>query len=126
MTKPRSELKNMSASVHARLLSFAKKERRDFNQVLTQFFQERLLDRLARSRYDEQFALKGALLFVALDKGSAAVRSRPTKDIGAGPRPAVRLGRLSAQGADRHGAGLVRDRHARHPRLRWSTVPRSG
>lgn len=81
MTKPRSELKNVSASVHARLLSFAKKERRDFHQVLTQYVQERLLDRLARSRYDEQFALKGALLFVALDEGSAAVRSRPTKDI---------------------------------------------
>ena len=50
MTKPRSELKNVPASVHARLLAFAKKENRDFNQVLTQYFQERLLDRLARSR----------------------------------------------------------------------------
>ena len=59
MTKPRSELKNVPASVHARLLAFAKKEHRDFNQVLTQYFQERLLDRLARSRYDEQFVLKG-------------------------------------------------------------------
>lgn len=81
MTKPRSELKNVPASVHARLLAFAKKENRDFNQVLTQYFQERLLDRLARSRYIEQFALKGALLFIALEDGSTAVRGRPTKDI---------------------------------------------
>jgi hypothetical protein len=81
MTKPRSELKDVPASVHARLLTFAKSEKRDFNQVLTQYFQERLLDRLARSRYDEQFALKGALLFVALESESSAVRGRPTRDI---------------------------------------------
>lgn len=81
MTKPRSELKDIPASVHARLLAFAKREDRDFNQVLTQYFQERLLDRLAQSRYAEQFALKGALLFVALEEGSQAVRGRPTKDI---------------------------------------------
>lgn len=81
MTTPRSELKNVPASVHARLLTFAKKEHRDFNQVLTQYFQERLLDRLARSRYDEQFVLKGALLFIGLEARSAAVRGRPTKDI---------------------------------------------
>lgn len=81
MTKPRSELKDVPASVHARLLTFAKREKRDFNQVLTQYFQERLLDRLARSRYDEQFVLKGALLFVALESESSAARGRPTKDI---------------------------------------------
>lgn len=81
MTKPRSELKDVPASIHARLLAVAKKERRDFNQVLTQYVQERFLDRLARSGYGEQFALKGALLFVALDEGTPAGRSRPTKDI---------------------------------------------
>lgn len=81
MTKPRSELKDVPASVHSRLLTFAKSEKRDFNQVLTQYFQERLLDRLARSRYEEQFALKGALLFVALESESSAMRGRPTKDI---------------------------------------------
>jgi len=81
MTKPRSELKNVPASVHARLLAFAKTRDREFNQVLTQYLQERLLDRLARSRYDELFALKGALLLVALDEGGSAARGRPTKDI---------------------------------------------
>lgn len=81
MTEPRSELKNVPASVHARLLAFAKMQNRDFNQVLTQYFQERLLDRLARSRYTEQFVLKGALLFIALEGSSTVVRGRPTKDI---------------------------------------------
>ncbi len=49
MTRPRSELRNVPDSVHARLLAFAKREGRDFTQVLNQYFQERLLDRLARS-----------------------------------------------------------------------------
>lgn len=81
MTTPRGDLKDVPASVHARLLTFAKREERDFQQILTQYFQERLLDRLARSDYSEQFALKGALLFIALEQGSTAVRGRPTKDI---------------------------------------------
>jgi hypothetical protein len=74
----RRELKDVPRSVHARLLAFAKKENRDFGQVLTQYFQERLLDRVARSPYSDQFVLKGALLFVALEQGSAAVRGGPT------------------------------------------------
>lgn len=81
MTRPRAKLKNVPASVHARLLALAKSRDRDFNQVLTQYFQERLLERLARSRYGEQFALKGALLFVALEDEGGAVRGRPTRDI---------------------------------------------
>ncbi len=81
MSASRRELKDVPRSVHARLLAFAKKENRDFGQVLTQYFQERLLDRVARSPYSDQFVLKGALLFVALEQGSAAVRGRPTKDI---------------------------------------------
>ncbi len=81
MTRPRSELRNVPDSVHARLLAFAKGEGRDFTQVLNQYFQERLLDRLARSSASDQFVLKGALLFVVLDHGSTETRGRPTKDI---------------------------------------------
>ena len=81
MTRPRRELRNVPDSVHARLLALAKRESRDFTQVLNQYFQERLLDRLARSSASAQFVLKGALLFVVLDHGSAATRGRPTKDI---------------------------------------------
>ena len=81
MTRPRSELRNVPDSVHARLLALAKGEGRDFTQVLNQYFQERLLDRLARSSASDQFVLKGALLFVVLDHGSTETRGRPTKDI---------------------------------------------
>lgn len=81
VTRPRSELRNVPASVHARLLALAKKDGRDFNQVLNQYFQERLLDRFARSASAGQFVLKGALLFIALDHAGAEGRGRPTKDI---------------------------------------------
>lgn len=81
MTRPLRDLRNVPESIHARLLAFAKGEGRDFTQVLNQYFQERLLDRLARSSASQQFVLKGALLFVVLDHGSAETRGRPTKDI---------------------------------------------
>jgi hypothetical protein len=81
VTRPRSELRNVPDSIHARLLAFAKGHDRDFTQVLNQYFQERLLDRLARSSASQQFVLKGALLFVVLDHGSTETRGRPTKDI---------------------------------------------
>ena len=81
MTRPPRELRNVPDSVHARLLAIAKRDGRDFTQVLNQYFQERLLDRLARSSASQQFVLKGALLFVAHDHGSTETRGRPTKDI---------------------------------------------
>lgn len=81
MSRPRGELRNVPDSVHARLLALAKAQGRDFTQVLNQYFQERLLDRLARSAAADQFVLKGALLFVVLDQGSTQTRGRPTRDI---------------------------------------------
>lgn len=42
-----------------------------------QYFQERLLDRLARSRYGDQFVLKGALLLVALECKRSVRETRP-------------------------------------------------
>lgn len=73
----RRKLKNISASVRARLLNLAKAERKNFNNVLLQYFQERFLYRLSVSPYRENFILKGALLFLLYD----APRLRPTKDI---------------------------------------------
>jgi hypothetical protein len=76
------KLKNISASVRARLLNLAKAEQKNFNNVLLQYFQERFLYRLSVSpdpsqAQDENFILKGALLFLLYD----APRLRPTKDI---------------------------------------------
>ncbi len=73
----KNQIKNIAASVRARLLTIAKKCGRDFDAVLLQYLQERFLYRLSLSPYRHHFILKGALLFVAYDMSLL----RPTKDI---------------------------------------------
>ena len=58
---------NIAASVRARLMNVAKKNNRDFDAVLLQYFQERFLFRLSISPYREQLILKGALMFLAYE-----------------------------------------------------------
>ena len=70
-------VKNMAASIHQRLLNFAKERSRPFNEVLQYYAMERFLYRLAHSRHGEKFVLKGALM---LGVWKAPV-SRPTMDI---------------------------------------------
>jgi predicted nucleotidyltransferase component of viral defense system len=55
--------KDLAASVRARFLNIAKAEQSDFNQVLVRYALERILYRLSKSAYSDQFLLKGALLF---------------------------------------------------------------
>jgi hypothetical protein len=61
MNKP---LTNLPASVRQRLLNLSRKEKREFQEVLTRYALERFLYRLGKTPYGEQFILKGALLFV--------------------------------------------------------------
>ena len=56
-------MKNLAASVLARLAQRRAKTGEDFNVLLVRFALERLLYRLCRSKHREQFVLKGALLF---------------------------------------------------------------
>lgn len=70
-------VKNIAASVRARLLNIAKKSGRDFDAVLLQYMQERFLYRLSLSPYRNHLILKGALLFLAYDMSLL----RPTRDI---------------------------------------------
>lgn len=49
------ELKNIGASVRARLLQVAKAGGRSFDLVLTRFALERLLFRLCQSRHADRF-----------------------------------------------------------------------
>ena len=56
-------MKNLAASVHARLAQRRAKTGEDFNVLLVRFTLERLLYRLSRSQHREQFILKGAMLF---------------------------------------------------------------
>lgn len=69
--------KNLSASVRQRLLNYARSSGQDFVFVLRTFAMERLLFRLGRSQYVDDFILKGSLLF----KYWAGDLYRQTRDI---------------------------------------------
>jgi predicted nucleotidyltransferase component of viral defense system len=71
------EIKDLAASVRARLMNVARETKRDFDAILLQYFQERFLYRLSISPYRSAFVLKGALLFLVYDMPVL----RPTKDI---------------------------------------------
>ncbi len=71
------EIKNMAASVRARLLNLARRHHIDFNRILLFYFQQCFLNRLANSKYKDRFILKGGLLF----HGVEPLIARPTKDI---------------------------------------------
>jgi predicted nucleotidyltransferase component of viral defense system len=70
-------VKNISVSVHQRLLNKAKETSRPFNELLQYFAIERFIYRLSKSPHADKFILKGALMFVAWH-GPAP---RPTMDI---------------------------------------------
>lgn len=59
------ELKNIGASVRARLLQVAKASGQSFDLVLTRFALERLLFRLSQSPHADRFVLKGAMLMMS-------------------------------------------------------------
>lgn len=59
------EIKNIGASVRARLLQLAKATGQSFDLVLTRFALERLLFRLSQSRHADRFVLKGAMLMMS-------------------------------------------------------------
>ncbi|MCP4164686.1 MAG: nucleotidyl transferase AbiEii/AbiGii toxin family protein [Chloroflexi bacterium] len=73
----RQQPANLAASVHRRLLNLSRAKGEDFNFLLVRFAIERLLHRLAQSRYADQFVLKGALLFLVWD----VPVHRPTRDL---------------------------------------------
>lgn len=70
-------MKDIAASVKARLQNKARELGRPFNEVLQYYAIERLLYRLSQSPFAEQFILKGALLFL----GWRLTTIRPTRDI---------------------------------------------
>lgn len=83
-------MKNLSASVRARLLNIARNEKRDYNRLLLIYLQERLLARLAISKHMKRFVLKGGV-YLYSRYGSLA---RPTMDLdllGQGLKPDLTL-----------------------------------
>lgn len=59
------EIKDIGASVRARLLKLSKANGQSFDLVLTRFALERLLFRLSRSAHADRFVLKGAMLMLS-------------------------------------------------------------
>ena len=59
------EVRNVAASVRARLRNVARANRASFERVLTRYALERLLFRLSESPHKERFVLKGAMLYAA-------------------------------------------------------------
>lgn len=70
-------MKNYAASVRAKLTVVANRENVRFQQIVMRFLHERLLYRLAQSRFSENFCLKGGTLFYAME----GLTARPTKDL---------------------------------------------
>ena len=70
-------LKNVGASVRARLLARSRETGEDFQSLLWRYAIERFLFRLGRSPYRRRFVLKGAMLFVLWNEPF----HRPTQDI---------------------------------------------
>ncbi len=65
-------VKDVSASVRARLLNLARSAGRDFQELTIRYTVERFLARLAESEHREQFILKGAVLYIPLAGGGAS------------------------------------------------------
>ena len=73
----RKPVKNIGASVRARLLNIAKERNQPFDLLLTRYALERLLYRLSASKHRERFVLKGAMLMTSwMDDPH-----RPTRDL---------------------------------------------
>ena len=74
---PRDARKNVGASVRAKLLDRARKEKTDYQVLLTRYALERLLYRLGISEHRDRFVLKGAMLFITWLNDPF----RPTRDL---------------------------------------------
>jgi predicted nucleotidyltransferase component of viral defense system len=70
-------VKNISASVLARLRNQTEILERPFGEILQYYAMERFLYRLSKTKYAEKFILKGGLLFYAWNLSMR----RPTRDI---------------------------------------------
>ena len=72
-----TEIKNVSASIRAKLLNHAKATGTNFDRVLVRYGVERFLYRLSQHHYRDRLILKGAMLFLTWPEGAF----RPTGDL---------------------------------------------
>jgi predicted nucleotidyltransferase component of viral defense system len=71
------QIRDIGASVRARLLALARHRNQQFDLVLTRYALERLLYRLSLTAYRERFVLKGAMLITTWFDDP----HRPTRDV---------------------------------------------
>ena len=64
------DIKNVPASIRARLLSRSKASGEDFGRTLLRYGVERFLFRLSQLSSCDRFVLKGAMLFITWAKGA--------------------------------------------------------
>lgn len=101
-----ARMKDVAASVKARLLNLARREGRDFNRVLLLYLQEQFLTRLANSNYQDQFVLKGVSYSIC----TTAARRAP------------RLTSISWDSSSHPTWRVSPPLSARLPRFTWKTV----
>ena len=73
----KESVKNIAASILARLRNQSDETNRSFAEILQYYAMERFLYRLSKTRYADKFILKGGLLFYVWD----LPLRRPTRDI---------------------------------------------
>ena len=88
-------MKDVGASVRARLLQLSRAHGEDYNGLMSRYLTERLLYRLSRSSLRSAFILKGATLFTLWQDGKPLHRS--TKDLDLAGRHAGEPAELAAQ-----------------------------
>jgi hypothetical protein len=71
------EVKNLSASIRAKLLNHAKTKGDNFDRILVRYGVERFLYRLSKHYHRDRLILKGAMLFITWPEGA----HRPTGDL---------------------------------------------
>lgn len=69
--------KNIPASIHSRLANEARRQQKPFSDILQHYGMERFLYRLFKTKYANNFILKGGLIFTVWE----IPLRRPTKDI---------------------------------------------
>jgi hypothetical protein len=71
------EVRNIGASVRARLLNLSRETGQNYNLLLTRYALERLLHRLTQTPHHDRFVLKGAMLMTTWFDDPY----RPTRDV---------------------------------------------
>lgn len=85
------EIRNVGASVRARLQNLSRETGQSFELILTRYALERLLYRLSTSTFSDRFVLKGAMLLTSwFTDPHRATRDRTFRHLACARTPAKR------------------------------------